>query len=155
MRNLGANQCTARSKRSGKRCRRSKYPGATVCVMHGAGAPQVQLAARERIAALVHPALDRLQRALKSNDANGVRAAIDLLNRAGFGPEEGFSAAQVQSFVRGVTSLFLEVVADRELRRRFALGLKRQLPAGADIPVEFEAPAPRALPEAEPEEFVL
>jgi hypothetical protein len=83
------------------------------------------------------------------------KAAVDVLNRTGVGPEEGYSTAQVQSFVRGVTSLFLEVVADRELRRRFALGLKRRLPPGADLPMEFDAPAPRALPEAEPEEFVL
>lgn len=41
-------QCTARSKRSGDRCRRAPAPGAEVCVMHGAGAPQVRAAARVR-----------------------------------------------------------------------------------------------------------
>lgn len=41
-------RCTARSKRSGERCKRAPVPGATVCAMHGGAAPQVQAAAERR-----------------------------------------------------------------------------------------------------------
>lgn len=42
-------QCTAKAKSTGKRCGRAAAKGATVCVKHGAAAPQVQKAAKERI----------------------------------------------------------------------------------------------------------
>lgn len=48
---LGGQQCKATSKRSGERCKRRTAPGATVCAMHGGKAPQVQRAARRRVAA--------------------------------------------------------------------------------------------------------
>ena len=52
--------------------------------MHGGAAPQVKLAAKDRLAALVDPAIDALQRALDHKDINAaVRAARDLLDRAG------------------------------------------------------------------------
>ena len=77
-------RCTARSKRSGQRCKRRPIPGGTVCRMHGGAAPQVKLAAKDRLAALVDPAIDALQRALDHKDINAaVRAAKDLLDRAG------------------------------------------------------------------------
>lgn len=41
-------QCTARSKRSGERCKRAPVMGATVCAMHGGKAPQVAAAAEQR-----------------------------------------------------------------------------------------------------------
>jgi hypothetical protein len=71
--------------------------------------------------------------------------------------EDAVPMPQVMAFVRYVTSLFLEVVPDVHLRRQFALGLKRRLPGGTDIQMEFESPATRALPvaESEPEEFQL
>lgn len=42
-------RCSALSKRSGERCRRRAHPGATVCTLHGAKAPQVQRSARARL----------------------------------------------------------------------------------------------------------
>lgn len=42
-------QCTATAKGSGNRCKRAAAPGATVCVKHGAGAPQVKAAAERRL----------------------------------------------------------------------------------------------------------
>jgi hypothetical protein len=78
-------RCSARSKQSGRRCKRHPIPGGTVCVMHGGKAPQVQQSARDRITALVHPAIDTLERALSDGDVNAaVRAARDLLDRAGY-----------------------------------------------------------------------
>lgn len=42
-------QCTAKSKASGERCRRSPVPGADVCFVHGGAAPQVRAKGRERM----------------------------------------------------------------------------------------------------------
>jgi len=42
-------QCTATAKGSGERCKRFASPGSTVCVKHGAGAPQVRAAAERRL----------------------------------------------------------------------------------------------------------
>ena len=79
-----SNQCTAMSKQARRRCRQPAMPGGMVCRFHGGAAPQVKLAAKDRIAALVDPAIDALQRALDHKDINAaVRAAKDLLDRAG------------------------------------------------------------------------
>jgi hypothetical protein len=52
--------------------------------MHGGAAPQVRNAAARRVAHLVDPAIDRLEKALKSkNDAVALRAAQDILDRNG------------------------------------------------------------------------
>jgi hypothetical protein len=42
-------RCTATAKRTGKRCARACLPGAEVCAMHGAAAPQVAAAAERRM----------------------------------------------------------------------------------------------------------
>lgn len=41
-------RCTAKSKRSGERCKRAATPGVTVCWWHGSAAPQVRAAAQRR-----------------------------------------------------------------------------------------------------------
>ena len=83
-RDLIDRRCTARSKRSGQRCKRRPILGGSVCVMHGGKAPQVKLAAKDRLAMLVDPAIDALQGALDHKDINAaIRAAKDLLDRAG------------------------------------------------------------------------
>ena len=46
---MDARQCTATAKGSGNRCKRAAAPGASVCVKHGAGAPQVKAAAERRL----------------------------------------------------------------------------------------------------------
>ena len=79
-------RCTARSSRTGKPCQRAPIVGGTVCATHGGRAPQVRRAAEARIAALVHPSLDTLARALEADDIHAaIRAARDLLDRAGIG----------------------------------------------------------------------
>ena len=42
-------QCKAKSKGSGKRCKRRPVAGADVCLAHGGGAPQVKAKAAERL----------------------------------------------------------------------------------------------------------
>lgn len=43
-------QCTATSKQSGQRCRRTRTPGHAVCYYHGSSSPQSQAAAQRRLA---------------------------------------------------------------------------------------------------------
>ena len=93
-------RCSATSKSTGERCARAPIPGGFVCAMHGGGAEHVRRAARERLLALVDPALDALVRALGSGppcpacgraDADRhpavIRAAQLVLDRCGFAPK--------------------------------------------------------------------
>lgn len=86
-------RCTATSKQSGERCKRRPHPGSNVCVIHGAGAPQTKRTARERLEALIDPAIDALrdvlQRGLDSGETpSAVRAALGILDRCGFHPSQ-------------------------------------------------------------------
>ena len=140
MRNLGANRCTARSKRSGKRCRKWTRRGAAVCPMHGGKAPQVERKAEDRMLALQDPAVAAVARAVNGKDIDvALRGSKVVFDRTNFGRVGLLSTEQVEGMLRGVAALFLSLVADLEVRRQFALGLKRL--AGVDIDV----PAP-ALP---------
>lgn len=83
----GLPRCTA-TNRAGQRCKKAPIPGGAVCVMHGGGAPQVQQAAKLRLAALVDPAITRLGELLKQkkNDKVALGAVKDILDRAGHKP---------------------------------------------------------------------
>jgi phosphopentomutase len=62
-------------------------PGGTVCHYHGGAAPQVQQKAKERLAALVDPAINRLTKLLKAkNEKVALGAVKDVLDRNGFKP---------------------------------------------------------------------
>lgn len=65
--------------------------------------------------------------------------------------ESGYSADQVVTLVRGMVSLFLEVVADAELRRAYAAGVRRQLGGLARDVVGETVPEDKQV-EPEPEE---
>jgi hypothetical protein len=80
---MGAQQCTARSKQSGQRCKQRVVPGAAVCHYHGGAAPQVKAAALERLRALQHPAIDRLARLIAQEEFPTVAyaASRDVLDR--------------------------------------------------------------------------
>src|SRR5258705_13978791 len=58
-------QCTA-TNRDGERCKRAPIVGGFVCEMHGGKIPAVRKSARERLLAMVDPALDALLRALQT-----------------------------------------------------------------------------------------
>lgn len=92
-------RCTATSKGSGTRCGLAPIPGGFVCHFHGGGVPAVRMAARERLLAMVDPALDALMRFLRTappcphcgrSDADRdpvvLRAAQLVLDRTGFHP---------------------------------------------------------------------
>lgn len=79
-------QCTAH-RRDGQRCTQSPIRGGTVCRMHGGSAPQVQKSARAYLAEQVQPSITRLvkERDGAPKSADRIRAAVALLDRAGFG----------------------------------------------------------------------
>lgn len=84
---MDGRRCTATSKQSHQRCKRRPIPGGTVCVMHGGKAPQVQKAARERLAALIDPAIGRLRDLLTArNEGVQLGAVKDILDRNDLGP---------------------------------------------------------------------
>jgi hypothetical protein len=61
-----------------------------VCIAHGGGAPQVKIAAEERLRSLVHPAISGLASLINNADSDSVRlsAIRDLLDRTGYKPTE-------------------------------------------------------------------
>ena len=81
--------CSAHAK-TGSPCKQPCIPGGTVCRFHGGSAPQVREAARKRLLELVPMALQTLQAMASgaSSEAVRVRAAIDLLDRAGLRPAD-------------------------------------------------------------------
>ncbi|HEY9291109.1 MAG TPA: hypothetical protein VIP98_07510 [Microlunatus sp.] len=82
----GARRCRARN-RAGDQCGRYAIPGGVVCDRHGGRAPQVQRAARLRLAELVEPAIAVLARLLANPDvapAVRLRAAVEILDRTGY-----------------------------------------------------------------------
>ncbi len=83
-------KCTATSRQTGARCGAWPIPGGTVCKWHGGAAPQVQKAARDRLADMVDPALTALKGLIETADSDSVRlsAIKDILDRAGYKPTE-------------------------------------------------------------------
>jgi hypothetical protein len=79
---MGAQRCHARSKTTGQQCKQAVVPGATVCHYHGGAAPQVQNAARERLRALIYPALTAYEELLEQKEFPTVRfaAAREVVN---------------------------------------------------------------------------
>ena len=83
-------KCTARSKRSGVRCRRWAIPGGKVCHNHGGAAPQVIAKADERLRALEMPALARLAELIAQTEfpSTAMAAVKDALDRIRGKPAE-------------------------------------------------------------------
>ncbi len=86
-------QCTAHSSRTGKRCEKPPIAGGTVCRTHGAAAPQVREAARQRYEALEHPAVDRMGKLIAQEEFPTVAfsASRDVLDRLWGKPIESVS----------------------------------------------------------------
>jgi hypothetical protein len=86
-------RCTAHLSDGSRQCGRWAINGGTVCATHGGQAPQVKKSARERLEALIDPAIDALrdvlQRGLDSGETpSAVRAALGILDRCGFHPSQ-------------------------------------------------------------------
>jgi hypothetical protein len=108
MNDLEPRRCVA-TNRAGEQCRRAPIRGGAVCPMHGGGIPAVKQAAKERLLAMVEPALDVLYRATRSappcehcgrsdadRDPTAVRAAGMILDRAGLSPALAVTLTQEQ-----------------------------------------------------------
>lgn len=78
-------RCKAHN-RDGSQCKKSPTRGATVCRMHGAGAPAVKEAARNRLAMAADGLMQTLLKIAASAESEAVRLAAvkDALDRAGF-----------------------------------------------------------------------
>ena len=99
---IGKHHCTARSKQTGHRCRQPAIPGGNVCRYHGGAAPQVQQAARLRLAALVDPALNQLAKLLQDGEHPSVAlsAVKDVLDRNGLKAPERIDATVEAQVIR-------------------------------------------------------
>lgn len=99
-------RCTATSRSTGERCRKSSALGQFVCDQHGAKSPLSIQAAKERMAILVEPAMEVLYRATRSappcetcgrsdadRDPTAVRAAQIILDRTGHHPTLALTTA--------------------------------------------------------------
>ena len=122
-------QCKAKSKQSQQRCKRHAIAGGTVCAIHGGKASQVIAAARLRLAALVDPAIARLEKVIKDpeHEASAVRAAKDVLDRAGLKPTDTLK-------IEGDTEVYdpgREVLSDEALEALIELA-EKQLAAASD-----------------------
>lgn len=79
-------RCTATSRQSGERCKRTVQLGFTVCYFHGAKAPGAPEKAKLRLLSLVEPALATVAQvmATSQSEALRLRAAENVLDRGGF-----------------------------------------------------------------------
>jgi hypothetical protein len=134
-------RCTAHSKTTKMRCRRPAIPGGTVCYYHGGAAPQVQASAKERLAALVDPAIDRMVKLIKSKrDPVALGAVKDVLDRAGLkGPDQDkVSIDEILGLVaRLLTAIRAEIVAaidDPERARVLILTIHRHVTEALPLP---------------------
>lgn len=77
-------RCTA-TNRQGRRCGKFAIPGGRVCRLHGGSAPQVILAAEERLKLLRVPAVIRLEELMNQKEYPSVAIAAvkDVLDRNG------------------------------------------------------------------------
>lgn len=89
--------CSATSKQTGKRCGRYPIPGGKVCKFHGGAAPQVIAKAKDRLAALVDPAITELTRLMSDSDIDAIRLAVarDILDRTGHKPTDKIEVTDV------------------------------------------------------------
>jgi hypothetical protein len=86
----GDTQCTARSKRTGKRCRLASMLGGNVCRAHGGAAPQTRAKAKRRLEQAADVLVQRLLGFALDGDvpeATALAAIRDALDRAGLNPK--------------------------------------------------------------------
>jgi hypothetical protein len=129
--------------RDGSPCKKSPSKGATVCRMHGAGAPQVKEAARNRLAMAADGLMQTLLKIAGSAESEAVRLAAvkDALDRAGFG-----AAQLVKLAVEDPWADLLADLIDDDIfegvpagpRARRPQRPQRRITAGHDIPFPGE-----------------
>jgi len=129
--------------RKGLPCTRSPIPGGSVCIFHGGAAPLVKAAAKQRLLAMTEPAFAVLMEVMEEGAEDEVRlkAAIAVLDRAGYGPR---STVVVDHRKEELASL-----TDAEIAERMKV-LLNQMQENAlpviDVNVEEAIAAQKALP---------
>ena len=117
-------QCEAHSHNRDARCRNKRVLGTNICYWHGAAAPQVKESARQRLAALVDPALDVMKDVLKPGSGRvvpkvlQVAVAKDVLDRTGYKSPEKLDITAFSVDPRHLSDEDLEMVI--QLRERLA-----------------------------------
>lgn len=130
-------QCSARSKRTGNRCRRPAMLGGNVCRAHGGNAPQTRAKAQRRLEQAADSLVQRLLgMALDGqvDDPTALRAIVAALDRAGFAVTTKVAVGPTPAFEQIFTGI--------------ARGIGRD---GKPAPT---LPDPPALAPAEPGEIV-
>ena len=108
----GGLRCTAHS-RSKEQCKRWAIRGGNVCAMHGGKAPQVKAKAEARLAALVDPAIGKLQKLINARSEMVSLAAVkDVLDRNGFKPTDKHELTGKDGQPLISVEAFREMVAD-------------------------------------------
>lgn len=109
-------QCIATVKKTGLRCKRHAILGGTVCNKHGGKSPMVAKKARQRMEAMVGPALRQLNEILTkpdTSDSDRLRAIALLLDRCGFGPKNEVTL-EVKSYEKVIATIFRDVPPELE-----------------------------------------
>lgn len=139
-------QCTAMSSTTGERCKSTPIVGGFVCMAHGGRAPQVRMAARDRLMAMVDPVLNAFETILHNwqnktcptcHNPTGdlgpiIRVGQLVLDRAGFHPTLNVN---VQAQPNAFAGMSLSEIADKAmeialLARQRADDEQKQIAAG-------------------------
>ena len=93
-------RCRATNNR-GEKCRYPPIHGGAVCRFHGGGAPQVKLAAMERLRQLQNPAIDRMAKLIDQEQFPTVAyaASRDVLDRTLGKPQEAINHSVLGAIV--------------------------------------------------------
>ena len=93
------------------RCENDALDGAQVCRHHGGQLSTVRLSAKQRLAALVDPSIDRMQKVITKgkHDPSAIAAAKDILDR------NGFKVIDKIEITHGYDMTKLERLTDEEL----------------------------------------
>jgi hypothetical protein len=140
-------QCTARSKRTGERCRLPSALGSNVCRSHGAAAPQTRAKAKRRLDQASDVLVQRLLSFALDGDApdNVALAAIrDALDRAGLGAKQ---AVEVGVELQPYEQVLNDIVGIAHITR--AESRERQSFPATGEPRDAEASAQREILDAE------
>ena len=107
----GRQQCTARSKQTGRQCGRTAILCGTVCRYHGGLAPQVKRAAERRLEELRPLAIRYYDYLLSQDDypSAGLGAANAVMDRV-----DGRPAERVDMRVSGAVTLETRIAAARQ-----------------------------------------
>ena len=97
-----------------------------MCVVHGGSAPAAKLAAQRRLISMIAPAMTALLRAVEECEEwpTKVRAAIAVLDRAGFGPTASLRVDDQASDLASLSSADLKDRAMEIVKRAAAAEAK-------------------------------